>query len=104
MIAVAGWRVWETDGNAEPNLAMTAFGLQLVLNALWSIIFFGLHRPDWAFFEMVALWLAILVTTALFAPLDGWAAGLMLPYIAWVSFALALNYRVWRLNSARSSW
>lgn len=99
-IAVAGWLVWRRAGLDGAASALAVYGLQLVLNGLWSTLFFGLRRPDLAFFEVVALWLAIVATIALFLPLDAVAAWLLVPYAAWVGFAALLNFSVWRLNSA----
>ena len=78
---------------------MKLFLLQLALNAAWSGVFFGLHAPGAAFAEIVALWFAILATSIEFwktAPAAGW---LLLPYLIWVSYAAALNFSIWRLNS-----
>ncbi len=98
-IAIAGWRVWErADGDAVV-LPMAVYAIQLALNAGWSAIFFGLKRPDWAFAEVAALWTAIVANIAVFYPVDPLAAFLLLPYLAWVTFAAALNLAVWRLNS-----
>lgn len=98
MIATAGWMVWNAAGW---SLALAAWGLQLVLNAGWSWLFFGLRRPDLAFAEVLALWLSIAACVVLFAPLSTTAALLMLPYLAWVAFASALTFSMWRLNGAR---
>ena len=64
----------------------------------WSVLFFGLQNPGWAAIEIVVLWLAILVVTALFFRHSKWAAALMIPYMLWVSFASILNYSIWSLN------
>jgi len=90
-----------SDGLDRKEVRITAavFGIQLVLNAAWSLIFFGLHRIDWALVEIVVLWLAILVTIYLFCRISKVAAALLVPYLLWVSFALALNAGFWRLNS-----
>lgn len=98
MIAVAGWRVWEYGPADAVPVAMAVFALQLVLNALWSAVFFGLKRPDWAFLELVAMWASIAVNIAVFYPLDALAGWLLVPYLAWVTFAGALNLTIWRLN------
>lgn len=105
MIAVAGWRVWQAAGWDQGELALSCFAVQMILNALWSVVFFGLHRLGWAVAEMALLWLSILATIALFYPIDAFAAWMMVPYAAWVGFALALNFKVWTLNRnlARSS-
>ncbi|MCC2672460.1 MAG: TspO and like protein [Armatimonadetes bacterium] len=72
--------------------------MQLVLNTLWSIVFFGLRAPGPAFFELLLLWLAILATGLRFYRLDRVAGALMAPYLAWVTFAGVLNYTIWQLN------
>lgn len=102
-IAVSGWLVWRQAGIAGAALALTIYAMQLVLNGLWSTLFFGLRRPDLAFIEILCLWLAVLATVVLFHPLDETAAYLLLPYAAWVSFAVLLNLSVWRLNPAPAS-
>lgn len=96
MMAVASWLVWRT--RAAVRTALTLFALQLVLNATWSWLFFGLERPDLAFADIVLLWLALLATTAAFFRIRAAAGILMLPYLFWVSFAAALNFAIWRLN------
>ena len=98
MIATAGWLVWQAAGWSP---ALVAWLVQLGLNAAWSWLFFGLRRPDLAFAEVVLLWLSILACVLLFAPVSLAAAGLMLPYLAWVGFAAALNLSMWRLNGGR---
>ncbi len=98
LIAIAGWRVWERLALEAAVLPMAVYALQLVLNAGWSAIFFGLKRPDWAFAELACLWLAIVANIVVFHPIDPLAAALLLPYLAWVTFAGALNFAVWRLN------
>jgi tryptophan-rich sensory protein len=114
MMAVAGWLVWRTGtvagggdsggaagaaGAGGRRLALGVFALQLVLNGAWSWLFFGLHRPGLAFAEIVALWLAILATTILFWNQRPLAGALLVPYLAWVTFAAALNLELWRLSS-----
>jgi tryptophan-rich sensory protein len=74
------------------------FAAQLGLNVAWSWIFFGMHQPGWAFVEIVILWLAIMATTVVFFGRSKVAGGLMVPYLAWVSFASVLNFAIWRLN------
>lgn len=98
LIAVAGWLVWQAGGAAALWPALAVYGLQLVLNALWSAIFFGAHRIGLACIEVVLLWLAIAATAALFWPVSQLAAWLMAPYLVWVGFAVALNFSVWRRN------
>jgi translocator protein len=98
MIAVSGWLVWRTSGFAGAALPLAIYALQLALNAAWTPIFFGLHRPGLAFVEIVLLWLSIVATIWLFRPVNVVAAWLLLPYLAWVAYAGALNFAVWRLN------
>lgn len=102
-IAVSGWLVWRQAGFGGAASALAVYALQLVLNGLWSTIFFGLRRPDWALVEIVCLWLAIVATIVAFHPVDPVAAYLLVPYAGWVGFAVALNYRIWRLNPVRVS-
>ena len=75
------------------------FLAQLALNALWTPLFFGLHRPSLAFAEIILLWLAIAWTIAAFSRVHRAAAWLLAPYLAWVSFAAVLNGTLWRLNA-----
>lgn len=98
MIAVAGWLVWRSCASSGKSLALAAFCIQLVLNAGWSAIFFGLHQPGWALLEMLVLWFAISITIALFKRHSLAAAMLLVPYLAWVTFAAVLNYGFWSLN------
>lgn len=99
LMAVSAWLVWRKAGFSGAGVALGLFLLQLILNALWSYLFFGLHRPDLAFIDIVALWLVILATLLAFWPISGPAGLLLLPYLAWVSFASALNLQLWRLNA-----
>jgi len=103
MIALAGWRVWRSAGFAGAGPPLAAYAAQLALNAAWTPLFFGLRRPDLGFFDVALLWLSIAVTIALFWPVDGVAAALLAPYLAWVTFAAALNFAVWRLNPSVAS-
>lgn len=100
LMGYALYVVWKNGSGKSKCLAYSAFGIQMVLNTLWSIIFFGLHSPAGAFFELIALWLAILATIITFAKVSKTAAWLLLPYILWVSFAGYLNYSIWQLNSS----
>jgi len=98
MMAVAAWLVW---GEAEWPAAMVPIGLwlvQLVFNALWSALFFGMKRLDYALADVALLWLAIVATIAAFWPISTVAAWLMVPYLVWVSFAAFLNFTILRLN------
>jgi tryptophan-rich sensory protein len=94
MMAVAAWLVWR--GGATWRLV--PFAVQLALNLGWSGLFFALRRPGLAAVEIVFLWLSIAITIVAFAPVSMAAALLLLPYLAWVTFAGALNVRIWSLN------
>ncbi len=104
LMGIAAFLVWSSCAKASEDkkkgvkVALILFGGQLVLNALWSIIFFGLHSPGGALIEIVFLWLAILATIVAFYKISRPAAYLLLPYILWVSFAMYLNYAIWALN------
>ena len=98
LMAVAAWLVWRRAGFRGAAAALILFLSQLVLNALWSYFFFGLHRPDIALLDIVVLFAAILVVAALFWRQDWRAGALMIPYALWVGFASCLNFALWRLN------
>ena len=98
MMAVAAWLVWRRGGFAAQRVPLGWFVLQLLLNAAWSPLFFGWHRPGLAFAEIVLLWLALLGTVRAFWRVQRGAGALLLPYLAWVTFAAGLNFAVWRLN------
>lgn len=98
LMGIAAYIVWKKSSGKKRRIALGVYGLQLVLNTLWSIIFFGLQSPQWAFVEIVALWLSIVSTIFLFARISKAAAWLLVPYILWVSFASYLNYMIWMLN------
>jgi tryptophan-rich sensory protein len=95
-IAVAGWLVWRARPASARPLAL--WGIQLVLNAAWSLLFFGLHLPGLALVEIVLLLTLLTVTTALFFRVRTLAGTLFLPYLVWVSFAAYLNAGLWYLN------
>jgi tryptophan-rich sensory protein len=98
MMAVAAWMVWRQGGWAGSKAALALFAVQLILNAGWSLLFFGLHSPGAAAVELAMLWLAILATTLAFWKQSHPAAVLMVPYLAWTTFAGALNVAIWRMN------
>jgi tryptophan-rich sensory protein len=100
MMGVAAGLVWnriEFDRETVKK-ALMFFVIQLALNALWSYLFFGLHNPLLAGIEIVLLWLMIYETYLKFAKIDKLAGYLLLPYLAWVSFATILNWNIWWLN------
>jgi len=95
MMAIAAWLVWKRDGWQRP---LWLYFTQLALNAAWTPVFFGAHEPGWALAVIVALWLAILFTLLAFLRVSKAAAFLLLPYLAWVTFATFLNFTLWRMN------
>jgi tryptophan-rich sensory protein len=98
MMAVAAWLVWRRGGS-EAQPALRIFALQLGLNVLWSVLFFGLRLPGVAFAEIIFLWLAIGVTARVFGRISTSAGLLFVPYFVWVGFAAILNFAIWRLNA-----
>jgi translocator protein len=98
LIALAAWLVWRQGGVQPQRRALTLFLMQLVLNALWSWLFFGWHLGALAFADIVLLLVSIVATLIAFWRVSRLAGALLLPYLAWVSFASALNFAVWQLN------
>jgi tryptophan-rich sensory protein len=106
LMTIAAWNVWRVGGGwSEASPAITVFLLQLALNAAWSMIFFGLRSLGLALVEIILLWAAILATIILFWRISPFSATLLLPYLAWVTYATYLNAGIWRLNppASRSS-
>lgn len=95
MMATAAWLVWKKCGWGK---ALGFYGIQLVLNAAWTPIFFGAQQPGWALVDIIALWVAIGVTMIAFFRVSRLAGGLLVPYFSWVSFAMVLNCTLWRMN------
>ena len=98
LMGIAASLVWSRRSLPGAKLALWFYGIQLALNALWSILFFGLKNPLLSFVEIIILIIFIIVTTVLFWKINPWAGVLMIPYIIWVSFASYLNYSIWQLN------
>jgi translocator protein len=99
LIAIAGWLVWrEAGGFAAAAVPLGFFLLQLLLNAGWSAVFFGMKRMDLALVEVLFLWASILACIVTFAPHSTFAAWLMAPYLLWVTIAAYLNWTVLKLN------
>lgn len=98
MMAVAAWLVWRQRGRQRVRAPLCVYGFQLVLNALWSWLFFGLHRMGLALAEILLLAVMILATIVLFWRVSRAAGLLLVPYLAWVSFAAFLNFTLLRLN------
>ncbi len=97
-MAVAAWLVWRRYGIHGASVPLILFAVQLALNLAWSVLFFGMRMPGPAFGEIILLWCAILATLIAFwrlLPAAGW---LMLPYLLWVTYAVTLNFGIWRMN------
>ncbi len=98
MMAVAAWLVWRQGGLKKRLVALSLFLVQLVVNGLWSWLFFAWQMGAASLTNIVVLWILILATIVVFYQTSRVAAGLLVPYILWVSFATALNYAMWQLN------
>lgn len=99
LMGIALYLVWKQGTNRKDvKIALYIFGTQLILNVLWSIIFFGLENPGSAFVEIISLWISILLSIIYFYKINKTAGYLLIPYIAWVSFASYINFMIWWLN------
>jgi translocator protein len=98
LMGISAWLVWQEGVRRDVRAALTLFVVQLIPNAAWSWLFFGLRRPDLALIDIVVLWLLIAATIAVFYRAHRLAALMLVPYILWVTFATALNFRLWQLN------
>lgn len=98
MMGASAWLVWRKGGFRAQALPLRIFLVQLLLNAAWSAIFFGMHKLLLSSIEILLLWAAILATILVFRPVSRLAAWLLVPYLAWVTYASALNITIWRLN------
>lgn len=99
LMGIAAFLIWKKGiDRKDVRIALYIFAGQLVLNTLWSILFFGMQNPGAAFVEIIILWIAILATIISFAKISKAAGWLLIPYILWVSFAAYLNYSFWILN------
>ncbi len=99
LMGTAAFLVWKRGFyRKDVKVALGIYAIQLVLNVFWSILFFGMHSPGLALAEISLLWISILVTIITFARISRSTTILLIPYIAWVSFAAYLNYAIWTLN------
>lgn len=98
LMGISLYLIWKLSSSEERTRAIWLFSIQFVLNFFWSIIFFKYHLLGWAFVEIMAMWVFILLTILQFKQLSSWAAYLLLPYLLWVSFATILNASIWWLN------
>lgn len=99
MMGFSAGLIW-SNGTEDPMVrrGLALFGIQLLLNVLWSLLFFGLKSPGLALVDITLLLLTIILCIRAFHPIDRWAAYLMVPYLLWVSFASILNASIWVLN------
>ena len=99
LMGIAAYLVWQKWGASSlAKWAVILFLVHLIFNALWSILFFGLKNPMLAFFEIIFLLIMIISVSIMFLQIDKRAFFMMMPYIFWVSFAMVLNFYIWRLN------
>ena len=98
LMGLAAWLVWRENDRSKTRVALVLFIAQLVVNALWTWLFFVWRQGGWAFAEILLLWVLILATIYSFAKVSKVAATLLVPYLAWVSFAAALNFSLWQHN------
>jgi tryptophan-rich sensory protein len=98
LMGIAAWLVWRARGLRGARIALSLFVAQLVLNALWSWLFFGWRLGGLAFVDVIALWALIVATCVAFWRISPLAGALLVPYLLWVTYASALNYAIWQLN------
>ena len=98
LMGLAAWLVWRTNAVPTRRRALVLFVAQLAVNALWTWLFFVWRQGGWAFADVLLLWAMICATIFLFAKVSRLAAALLVPYLAWVSFASALNFALWQFN------
>lgn len=98
MMAVAAWLVWRRSSFRMDRIPLAVFAVQLALNSLWSVLFFGMQQPGLAAAEILLLVAMILATVVVFWRRSPVAGSLLLPYLIWVSFASVLNLSIWQLN------
>lgn len=98
LMGIAAWLVWRQAGFAAARTALLLYLVQLVINTLWSWLFFGWHLGGPAFIDVIILWSLVLATLVVFWRVSRLAGLLLVPYFLWISFAAVLNYSVWQLN------
>jgi tryptophan-rich sensory protein len=98
LMGISFYLIWINSGTGNFGLLLSLFIFQLVLNSFWTIIFFGLKSPLFAFCEIAVLWVAILFCIILFFQVSKISSFLLIPYLLWVTFAAILNFAIWKLN------
>lgn len=100
LMGISLYLIWmEGTGRKDVRIALGVFAIQLVLNGLWTFLFFGLQSPILGLAEILVLWVFIVLTIVLFHRIRKTTAYLLVPYLLWVSFAAFLTYTIWTLNS-----
>ena len=103
LMGIASWLVWKQAGFAAARTALTFYGAQLVLNGIWTWLFFVMRSGSVAFVEIIVLWMLILATVIAFWRKSAVAGALLIPYLMWVAFATALTFSLWQLNPLQLS-
>jgi benzodiazapine receptor len=99
LMGISAYLVWQQGlENKDVRVSLLIFGIQLVLNVLWTFLFFGQRSPLYAFVEIIILWIAIALTIFFFLQISRTAGLLLLPYLLWVTFAAVLNFSILKLN------
>ncbi|MFC5577277.1 TspO/MBR family protein [Lysobacter niabensis] len=98
LMALAAWLVWRSHGFSRAGHALLIYLAQLLVNALWSWLFFGWHKGGLALADIALLWALVVAVLIAFWRVRPLAGALLVPYLSWISFALVLNYSVWQLN------
>jgi benzodiazapine receptor len=98
MMAISIWLIWSKFTFKDYPVIYSIFALQLILNVIWSGIFFGLRQPGWAVIDIAVLWILILLYVLFTWPVSKAASLLFVPYLLWVGFAGVLNFTIWRIN------
>ena len=98
LMGISLFFVWQRQGHPQFKKALIFFFVQLILNILWSFVFFGLRLPFLGLMDIVLLWIAILLTIQTFLKVSSFAGVLLIPYLLWVGFATLLNFSLWILN------
>lgn len=98
MMGIAAWLVWRVAGFHAARAVLGLFLVQLAINALWSWLFFAWRMGAWAFVDIAVLWVLVAATVVGFWRIRRLAGALLVPYLLWLGFAMALNHAVWKLN------
>jgi tryptophan-rich sensory protein len=98
MMGISAWLMWKMKEVSIRSTEFTWFFVQLILNALWSWVFFGMHLISTGLAEVFLLWISLVFTILLFWNKNRTAGLLLIPYLLWISYASALNFAIWQLN------